>query len=83
MRKFATAKDLHVHAGDLLEEVGKGNEVVIRYRGRPFALLKPLKSASANVIPFKDHGFGMWKDREDMKDVHKWIDKQRAPRYPR
>lgn len=27
--------------------------------------------------------FGMWKDREDMKDVHAWLRKVRTPRYLR
>jgi ribosomal protein L19E len=26
---------------------------------------------------------GMWADREDMKDVHAWLRKIRAPRYDR
>jgi hypothetical protein len=31
-----------------------------------------------------DHpAFGMWADREDMKDVHAWLKKIRAPRYDR
>jgi hypothetical protein len=25
--------------------------------------------------------FGMWADREDMKDVHAWLRKTRTPRY--
>jgi len=32
----------------------------------------------------QDHpAFGMWADREDMKDVHAWLRKIRAPRYDR
>jgi hypothetical protein len=31
-----------------------------------------------------DHpAIGMWADREDMKDVHAWLRKIRAPRYDR
>jgi hypothetical protein len=31
-----------------------------------------------------DHpAFGMWADREDVKDVHAWLGKIRAPRYDR
>jgi hypothetical protein len=51
---------------------------------------------SRNMPPKEKHGkrkktgsvqdhpaFGMWKDREDMKDVHAWLRKIRAPRYDR
>ena len=30
-----------------------------------------------------DPAFGMWADREDMKDVHAWLKKIRTPRYLR
>jgi hypothetical protein len=43
------------------------------------------KSAKAKKkMRVEDHpAFGIWADREDMKDVHAWLRKIRAPRYDR
>ena len=35
------------------------------------------------AMRLEDHpAVGIWKDREDMKDVDAWVKKLRAPRYP-
>jgi hypothetical protein len=35
-------------------------------------------------LKVEDHpAFGMWAGRKDMKDVHAWLKKIRAPRYGR
>ena len=40
---------------------------------------KPTKRMSIADHP----AVGMWSDREDMKEVHAWLRKIRAPRYGR
>ena len=41
--KTATAKELRVRASSILENVRKGDEVVITMRGRSISIIKPLK----------------------------------------
>lgn len=75
----ATAKDLRFYAGDLLERAHKGEEVVITYRGRPYARLVPYEQG-LQELP-ESEAFGMWKDRNELHDVENWIRKQREGRF--
>jgi hypothetical protein len=54
---------------------------------RPISRLESIESKPAKrkkTIRVEEHpAFGIWKDREDMKDVHAWLKKIRTPRYPR
>jgi prevent-host-death family protein len=78
--KTATAKELRIKASSILEEVKKGNEVVITMRGQSIAVIKPLKRVKRLFNPV---GFGIWKDRKDIADVQKWIDERRKERFQR
>jgi prevent-host-death family protein len=79
--KTATAKELRNRAAAILETVSKGNEVVITKRGKSVAILKPFVEKIRKE--FSPVGFGLWKDRNDLKDVAIWIDKQRKERFQR
>ena len=79
--RTATAKDLRQRTAALLDAVRRGQEVVITYRGQRIAVLAPLSR-----MPHKDLtpiGFGMWHGRKDMRDVKRWLDRRRAPRFTR
>ena len=79
--KTATAKDLRQKTAALLDQVRKGQTVVITYRGKSIALLAPVKKVGRkNLHPA---GFGIWRDRRDMRSVEKWLRKLREPRYTR
>jgi prevent-host-death family protein len=78
MTRTATAKDLRYKVSSLLGEVRRGNEITITMRGRPVAVLKPIQKTAEN---FSDTGFGIWKKRDDLKDVSKWLDGIRRPRF--
>ena len=79
--KTATAKDLRQKTAALLDEVRRGQPVVITYRGKSIAVLAPVKNVKRkNLHPA---GFGMWRDRKDMRSVEKWLSKLRQPRYTR
>jgi hypothetical protein len=56
-------------------------------RGTPVprpALAREKRAKQKETISVQDHpAFGMWKDREDMKEVHAWLRKIRTPRYLR
>ncbi|HUV00191.1 MAG TPA: type II toxin-antitoxin system Phd/YefM family antitoxin [Bacteroidales bacterium] len=77
--KTATAKKLRTRAAAILETVSKGNEVVITKRGKSIAILKPFLEKSKKE--FSPVGFGLWKNRKDLKDVAGWVGKQREERF--
>ena len=79
--RTATARDLRQKTSELLDDVRRGREVVITYRGKRIAVLAPLdRITHKELTPI---AFGMWRRRTDMRDVKRWLDRQRAPRFPR
>ena len=79
--KQVTARELRQKTAAVLSDVRRGREFVITYRGKSVALISPLpKPASKRFLPA---GFGLWKDRADMRDVAEWLGQLRAPRSVR
>jgi prevent-host-death family protein len=79
--KTATAKDLRQKTAALLDEVRRGQEIIITYRGNSIAILVPMAKAERKGL--NPIGFGMWQDRKEMRNVEKWLKNLRAPRYKR
>ncbi len=79
--KKATAKDLRQRTAALLDDVRKGQEILITYRGKSVALLVPAEAIQAK--PINPVGFGLWRDRKEMQKVDKWLRELRAPRFRR
>ena len=79
--KTASAKELRQKTAALLDEVRRGQPVVITYRGKSIAVLTPVKKAQRKTLNLA--GFGIWRDRRDMRSVEKWLSKLRRPRYTR
>ena len=79
--RIATAKDLRQKTSALLDTVRRGQEVIITYRGKRIAVLAPLDRIAHKEL--KPIAFGMWRRRRDMRDVTRWVDSQRMPRFPR
>jgi prevent-host-death family protein len=75
--KTVTAKELRFKTSEILNEAKKGNEVMITLRGKPVAILKPIKEEKRGCKPV---GFGIWKNRTDLKDVTGWVDERRNER---
>jgi prevent-host-death family protein len=74
----ATAKELRQNTSELLASVRRGREVVITYRGKQIAVLAPLdRKVRKELTPT---AFGMWRRRRDLRDVKRWLDRQRASR---
>jgi len=67
----ATAKDLRFHSRELLDTVGRGEEVVITFRGKPCAKLVPYKEGEEG----EEGGelFGIWKDRDEISSVDEYV----------
>ena len=77
-----TAKQLRLNTSAILRRVQRLGSATVTLRGKPVAELSALKTKKP--IRVEDHpAFGMWADREDMKDVHAWLKKIRTPRYLR
>ena len=77
--KTATAKDLRQKTAALLDEVRKGQEVVITYRGKSVAVLAPVEKVERKGL--NPVGFGMWQDRKELRSVEKWLRDLRQPRH--
>ncbi|MFI5342668.1 MAG: type II toxin-antitoxin system prevent-host-death family antitoxin [Chlamydiales bacterium] len=54
----------------VLERVQHGEEIEVYSREIPIAKIIPIKKVSKTK---EDYGFGMWKDREEFKDVDKYV----------
>ncbi len=76
----ATAKDLRFHSKELLDTVSRGEEVIITFRGKPYAKLIPFESSVKNSDG-ENKLFGIWKDNAETKDVNQYIDSIRRGRF--
>jgi len=76
----ATAKDLRFHSKELLDTVGRGEEVIITYRGKPCAKLVPIDKNEEMIL--EETGlFGIWKDNDETADVESYVKKLRKGRF--
>lgn len=79
-----TAKALRNRVGEALACVDRGDSVVITYRGKPRARIVGFESADQGNTKIEESAaFGMWADREDVRDVGEYVRRLRAPRYAR
>lgn len=68
----ATAKDLRFNAKGVLETVGRGEEVIITFRGKPCAKIIPYEERSRKKAGAHEL-FGIWKDNEAVGDVDAYV----------
>ncbi len=68
----ATVLDLRRRTKEIIEALDRGESVTITYRGREKGTSVPKQKRKRRSIA--EFAFcGMWKDREDMKDVHAYL----------
>jgi prevent-host-death family protein len=77
---YSTAKELRFHTKELLESVSRGEEVIITFRGKPYAKLVPIKKSVRNSKETNEL-FGIWKDRTDLEDVNSYVRNIRKERF--
>jgi prevent-host-death family protein len=66
----ATFVDLRTKSAEIIQALERNEPVTILYRGRPAAVMQPIAEAGDAPGRARDHAaFGLWKDRDDMKDV--------------
>ena len=68
----STAKELRFHTKDILDSVHRGEEVIITFRGKPYAKIVPLKETKKDKNSHNEL-FGIWKNRKDIKNVNEYI----------
>jgi prevent-host-death family protein len=69
--------DLRYRMKDVLRALERGETVTVLHRGKPKARIVPIDD-DKRVKAEDMEAFGMWKDREDMKDPAEWVRKIRA-----
>ena len=74
------AKQLRTETANIIKRVSKGEEVTLTYRGKAIGVIRPVVQKEKGQ---EDRAFGIWSDRDDVKDVNKWIVEKRRPRYKR
>jgi antitoxin (DNA-binding transcriptional repressor) of toxin-antitoxin stability system len=78
----ASIVDLRYRMKDVLRAIDRGETVTVLYRGKEKAKLIPGNGAKKPKMDIRDHPFfGMWADREDMKDPAAYVRKIREPRF--
>ncbi len=77
-----TAVGLRRRTREIFEALDRGEEVTILYRGEEKGVIVPAKNRRRKQRPMTEHpAVGMWKDREDMKDVHAYLRRMRRSRF--
>jgi len=77
----ATAKDLRFYSKELLDSANRGEEVIITYRGKPYAKLVPITDENQLMVKEEHQLFGIWEDNEKVNDVNEHIKNLRKERY--
>lgn len=75
----STAKELRFHTKEILDSVHRGEEVLITFRGKPYAKIVPLKESEKDKDA-KNELFGIWKNRKDMGTVEEYVRNLRKSR---
>ncbi len=77
----ATYVDLRRRTREVMAAIDRNETVTITYRGRPKAVITPIRPQKPTLEEARRHpAFGMWKDREDMKDPSAWVRNLRRSR---
>ncbi len=79
----ASIVDLRYKTKEVLAAIDRGETVTVFYRGKKKARIVPIDSADAkDAKDLSSHpAFGMWADREDMKDPTAYVRNLRKSRF--
>jgi prevent-host-death family protein len=76
-----TTKQLRIQPGKILSQVSNGQDVTITYRGKPWAKLVPIAERRPVYLDdSEDELFGIWEDRDEMKNVEQYVKNMRKSR---
>jgi hypothetical protein len=79
----ASFVDLRKKSAEIIRALDRNEQVTILYRGRPKAIMRPVRNQGKQAVAkAKDHpAFGLWADRQDLKDVAEHVRKLRKGRF--
>jgi antitoxin (DNA-binding transcriptional repressor) of toxin-antitoxin stability system len=79
----ASFVDLRRKSAAIIRALQRKEPVTVLYRGVPAAIMQPVDQPTAKPIgSVKNHAaFGMWADRDDIKDVASHVRRIRRGRY--
>jgi antitoxin (DNA-binding transcriptional repressor) of toxin-antitoxin stability system len=80
----ATTLDLRRRMSEVVRALQRGQQVTLTHRGKVIGTIHPTSNGNGAKTSIRDHpAFGMWADREDMKDPAAWVRKLRSKRRNR
>jgi hypothetical protein len=78
----ASFVDLRKKSGQIIRALGRNEAVTVLYRGRVAAIMQPVGGPAATKTAATNHpAFGIWADRDDMKDVAAYVRRLRRGRF--
>lgn len=79
----ASFVDLRKKSREIIKALNRNERVTVLYRGKPAAIMRPIGDPGDELCgSAKDHAaFGMWADRDDLKDVAAHVRQLRRGRF--
>jgi prevent-host-death family protein len=78
-----SVRELRKQPGRIISMAGSGSDITITVRGKPTARIVPLDHVPDEAsVDEQLLAFGMWNDREDMKDPSVFVANLRKGRRP-
>jgi hypothetical protein len=79
----ASFVDLRKKSKQIIRAINRNEKVTLFYRGRAKAVMQPIgQEGDQPDVKAQDHAaFGIWADREDLKDVAGHVRKLRKGRF--
>lgn len=79
----ASITDLRRKTREIIQALERNEAVTLLYRGQIKGVIRPTGGAKSTVAITEHPAFGMWRGREDLKDVAQAVRKLRRGRFPR
>ncbi|MCC5828738.1 MAG: hypothetical protein JJU36_04765 [Phycisphaeraceae bacterium] len=79
----ASFVDLRKKSSQIIKALNRNERITVLYRGKPAAIMQPIDDQGRESTgSAKDHAaFGMWADRDDMKDIAAHVRQLRRGRF--
>jgi prevent-host-death family protein len=77
----ASILDLRRRMADVLRAVERGEPVTILHRGKEKAVLVPAAKEAPRGGVAEHEAFGIWKDRDDLREVDRFVRELREGRF--
>ena len=75
-----TAKELRTDTKHILDAIARGEEVIVTYRGKPWARMTSIDTITPDASLLDSPLFGIWEDHEGTENVQEYVDRLRTSR---